>query len=518
MTAGEQEAPVPHVHDGPADTPASDVLLVGHPNVGKSVLFSRMTGVRTLASNYPGTTVAYAVGKMRAANESLVVVDAPGTYSLDPADQAGWVTAHLIDQATRIINVVDATRLERHLPLTLELLARSKPVVVALNMMDEARHQGIRIDPDALSKGLGVPVLPITARTGEGVRSLIAALMAVPTSDLRPTHPVPEDHAERWKRVGALVEEAQTIVHHHHTFGERLEDLSIHPFWGSLIALLVVGISFSLIRIIGEFLISGGIGIVGEPWVELPFGTEWVFVRLLEPLLMRLSEALDVESLLHRVLIGSLVDGRIDFEQSFGILTSGLFIPLGVVGSRGLGPVLIVYGTLAVVWVLTSIVLRVVSRDFRPELLVEIPPYRMPTVRGIAVKMWIRIGGFLREALPIVLATVVVVNLLYQAHAFEAVAGVVEPVVSRLWGMPKEAVLPLLIGVVRKDIALGLLAPLALTTKQLITGSVLLAMFFPCVASLVVLFRELGFKNGLASLLVMLIAVLVTGVSLNLIL
>ena len=124
----------------------NDILLVGQPNVGKSVLFSHLTGVRTIASNYPGTTVSYAMGRMRGKGSTLIVVDAPGTYSLEPLDEAARVTVDLIDDAKRIINVVDSTHLERHLPMTLELIAQNKPMVVALNMSDEARHKGIGID------------------------------------------------------------------------------------------------------------------------------------------------------------------------------------------------------------------------------------------------------------------------------------------------------------------------------------------------------------------------------------
>ena len=97
----------------------SDILLVGQPNVGKSVLFSRLTGVRTIVSNYPGTTVSYAVGRMSSGGLSCTVVDAPGTYSLEPLDEAARVTVDLIDDSKRIINVVDSTHLERHLPMTL---------------------------------------------------------------------------------------------------------------------------------------------------------------------------------------------------------------------------------------------------------------------------------------------------------------------------------------------------------------------------------------------------------------
>ncbi|MGD9181671.1 MAG: FeoB small GTPase domain-containing protein, partial [Desulfobacterales bacterium] len=156
-----------------------DILLVGHPNVGKSVLFSRMTGVRTLAANYPGTTVGYTKGRTRFEGQDYTVVDAPGSYSLEPLDAAAKVAVDLIDQAKRIINVVDATHLERQLPLTIELLNQGKPTVVALNMSDEARHRGIEIDVKKLGEKLDVAVISTVARSGLGVRRLIQAVLTL---------------------------------------------------------------------------------------------------------------------------------------------------------------------------------------------------------------------------------------------------------------------------------------------------------------------------------------------------
>jgi len=109
-----------------------------------------------------------------------------------------------------------------------------------------------------------------------------------------------------------------------------------------------------------------------------------------------------------------------------------------------------------------------------------------------------------------------VVNLLQQSGAFPLLARIAAPLVTRLWGLPPEAVVPLLVGILRKDLALGLMLPLQLSTRQLVTGSVLLAMFFPCLATGVVLFRELGLWGGLKSLGVMLAAVVLTGTLLNL--
>jgi len=132
--------------------------------------------------------------------------------------------------------------------------------------------------------------------------------------------------------------------------------------------------------------------------------------------------------------------------------------------------------------------------------------------------MWMRIAAFLKEALPIIIGAVVAVNILYQFNIFERLAGIFEPVITRLWGMPKESIVPLLVGIIRKDVAIGMFIPLELTIKQLIVGSVVLSMFFPCIATFVVLFRELGLKDGLKSMGIMLLFVFLTGTALNFIL
>ena len=117
--------------------------LVGNPNVGKSVLFSQLTGARVVISNYPGTTVEFARGQLHAGNEVWEVLDAPGTYSLEPTCRAEEVTAGLVDSADIVINVVDATNLERNLYLTSQLLERKVPMIVVLNLIDEAVQKAV---------------------------------------------------------------------------------------------------------------------------------------------------------------------------------------------------------------------------------------------------------------------------------------------------------------------------------------------------------------------------------------
>ena len=148
----------------------------------------------------------------------------------------------------------------------------------------------------------------------------------------------------------------------------------------------------------------------------------------------------------------------------------------------------------------------------------EVPPYRLPALQTITKKLWMRMVGFLKEALPIVLLGVLVINILYALGAFDAIADFTAPVVTGLLGLPKEAVVALVIGFLRKDVALGMLAPLALSSEQLVVSSVVLAMSFPCIATFVVLARELGPINMLKAAGIMITTALVAGGLLNLIL
>jgi ferrous iron transport protein B len=190
----------------------------------------------------------------------------------------------------------------------------------------------------------------------------------------------------------------------------------------------------------------------------------------------------------------------------------------GLVGGYGGRYVALVYGTLFVVWIVLGTILNRIVSGFSPELLVEIPPYRLPPWRAVAQKLWMRTHGFMVEAVPIILGAVLVVNILYTFGVFTAIAGFTAPVVTGILGLPREAVTALVIGFLRKDVALGMLAPLGLSASQMVVGSVVLAMFFPCIATFVVLLRELGVVAMLRAGGIMISAALIVGGLLNFIL
>ena len=158
-------------HDGPV------IALAGNPNVGKSTIFNRLTGLHVTTAHYPGTTVEVAVGTARLDGRTATVVDLPGSYGLGAAseDQLAARRALLEARPDVVIVILDATNLARNLYLTLELLDLGLPVVAALNLMDEAGRAGIQTNVKRLSEALGVPVISTVAHRGLGVRALLAA-------------------------------------------------------------------------------------------------------------------------------------------------------------------------------------------------------------------------------------------------------------------------------------------------------------------------------------------------------
>jgi ferrous iron transport protein B len=566
------------------------VLLVGNPNVGKSVIFSKLTGVNVAVSNYPGTTVEFSKGRSLFGMEEVEVVDVPGAYSLEPSSKAEEVAVEMLEDGDIVIDVVDATNLERNLYLTSQLLERKKPLVVALNIWDETKHKGIEIDVDRLSDMLGVPVVPTNARSGYGLDKLVRYTAKARSPALEPI-----DAGERWKKVGETIAAVQRITHHHHTFLERLQDASIHPVGGFLVAALVIVAAFGLIRLVGESLIT----YVLDP----------LFNQGYLPALTALGDRLLQYPFLHDVLIGKLVGGEIDFVQSFGLLSTGLYVPLGMVlpyvvafyfvlglledigylprlailtdgfmhkiglhgysivpsllglgcnvpallstrileskrerfivatlisiavpcvalqamivgllGHYGLRYVALVYFVLFCVWLGLSLIMKIFTRGFVPALLIDIPPYRLPYMKTLLIKFRMRTFGFLREALPVVMVGVGAVNVLYAVGLLEVIARVTAPVVTRLLGLPAEAVLAIIVGFLRKDIGVGMLAPLGMSVKQLVIGSATLAMFFPCIATFVVLFKELGALDTVKAIGIMVTTALAVGGLLNLVL
>jgi len=204
--------------------------LAGNPNCGKSALFNAFTGIRQKTGNWPGVTVERKEGRFEIDGRDISVFDLPGIYSLDASSLDEEVTRDylLSRDADLIVNVIDASNLERNLYLTVQLLEMGVPVVLALNMIDVARRRGIQIDTALLTEKLGCPVVPVVATTGEGIAELKARMIAVAdgveqggfplaldevveqaVSDLEELFPELPDDNRRWLTI-KLLENEQT--------------------------------------------------------------------------------------------------------------------------------------------------------------------------------------------------------------------------------------------------------------------------------------------------------------------
>ena len=566
------------------------VVLAGNPNVGKSALFNRLIGASVIVSNYPGTTVEFTRGTMRAGERQIEVVDLPGAYSLAPTCKTEEVANRGIEELAPgdvILNVVDSTNLERSLGLTLQIIKLRRPMVVALNLWDEAKHTGVQIDVPALEKELGVPCVPIVAITGEGMKSLVEKIFQATAS------PRDFDDSQRWCEVGTILGTAQKLTHRHHTFLERLGDASLRPFTGAAIAVLVLGLSLGAIRLVGEGLIA---------YVFNPF-----FEKAWSPLALKFSALLGGGGWLHDLLIGKLADGRIDYGTSFGLLTTGLYVPfaavlpyvfafylvlsvledsgylprlavladrimhkvglhgmgmipmllglgcnvpgvlssrimesnrerficitllaiavpcaakaamiIGLAGRHGPPALAIIFGTLLLVWFVLGVILNKVLKGESPEILVDIPPYRLPYFKGLLKKVWARLVAFVLEAVPFVLAGVLLANLLYTFGVIDFIGRLAEPVFSGLLGLPRDAVGGLVIGFLRKDVAIGMLVPLNLSFRQTVVACLVLSVYFPCVATFAVMLREIGIAGMLKAGVIMALTALTAGALMNL--
>jgi ferrous iron transport protein B len=582
------------------------ILLMGNPNVGKSAVFSRLTGTQVIISNYSGTTVEFTKGStVLRAGETAEVIDVPGTYSLEATSKAEEVAVDMLDgmldEGDIVVNVVDATHLERNLYLTLQLLERNIPVMVALNLWDETKHKGISINVNRLQEILGVPVIPTSALTGEGIDVLVNRISEVAKDAPRKgklsgdgKRPGARSADERWAEIGRILAEVQKITHRHHTLLDRLEDASIQPVTGLIIAILVLYLSFKTVRLIGEGLID----FVFDP----------MFEGLLRPVVTRLSVALGSEGFFHDLLIGRVINGEIDFEASMGLLSTGLYVPItmvlpyvfafyvvlsvledvgylprlavlvdnimhalgmhgyaivptilgfgcnvpaalgtrilesrrekficatmlsigipcmaqtavviALIGRYGWQYLAIIYGVLFALWLITGLVLNAIMPGSSPPLLMEIPPYRLPHPRVLGKKVWMRIRVFLSDAIPYVLLGVLFVNILHVSGIIDVLGRIFAPILGGLLGLPSEAIVALIMGFLRKDVAVGMLSPLGLSVRQLVVAVIVLTAYFPCAATYVVLLKELGAVDMLKSASIALIAAFGAGALTNIV-
>ena len=605
--------------------------LIGQPNCGKSTLFNQVAGYKAETGNFAGTTVNFKETKVRVLGKVIELVDLPGTYSLlgtNPAERV--VLDYLIEKKVNaVINVIDATHLVQGLLLTLELMELGRPMVLAINMMDEASRQGLKIDGENLSELLSIPVLPMIASRGQGVRETFiqawhtAKEKKVPqpqryedkiesaVTDLkikmkRGEFPISrrafavkllEGDPEITKQIESknpgimdiIQGHLDTLCHHSSrqavwmvaserqkiarnlsqkvckqgetqlSIRDRLDDYLLHPIFGYIFLLLVLGGFFALVYGIGNWLeapllnffdnlsdlilnrlntegllpqlIAGTIqGVAGGLAIVLPYLAPFLLgLGFLEDIGYLTRIAFLTDALMHRIglhgkaivpfILGygcsvpAIMSTRIMENKRDRFLSAALvtMIPCAARLSVIFGLVSFYLGPWAAlgIYIFNIFVIAIIGRvvtHFIPEdspgLILEMPVYRLPTLRTVTAKAWFRIREFIFEAWPLlIIGSIILAGLNYYSIT-PYLDKIFQPITWAL-GLPSEVGTPLIFGIFRKELSLIMLAQAlgttnfgaVLTSEQMISYTVFVVFYIPCIATIVTIKNELGAKN-----------------------
>jgi len=605
------------------------IALIGQPNVGKSTLFTRLTGVGVISSNYPGTTVEFEEATLLRNGKELHFHDLPGTYSLSTnSDDERVVMEMLVDNENDAIVVVgDAMDMPGSVTLCYEVMELGLPVVFALNRMDVASRR-YSIDINGLSKAIGVPVVPVSAKTGKGVEELLEVLTSGGAKVCDP-HVEYDYHiqeyieeltgfmsdgpiSKRGRAIKALegtegfmdeddgslheavmemsnefsrahgedisvrissdrfVQASRVIsanVDRHaveRTRMEKISDLTIEPITGFPILIVVLLSMLAVLVYAGEYLDTAvnwvydtvlgttipdiGEAIGGELWVAIFTGIDesirailclvipyimvfYIMLGLLEDsgYLPRVVVLLD--RVLHRfglhgggfipmmVGIGCNVPAvmatrSLSSRRERRILCSlivmcvpcsaQLAIIIGTTGTyAGLQYSALIACTLVLMGCIIGLILNKVLPVEPSNLAMELPELTVPSFRNILFKMWSRTKDFFSIAVPILIVGSVIVEILLTYDLLDPLVEPMSWLTVTMLGLPAVTIIGFIIGVLRKEMAYGMLLILAgtipitefMTPHQFVVFGIVMATYLPCLATIGVLGRELGIKD-----------------------
>ncbi len=578
---------------------AKKIVLAGNPNVGKSVFFNALTNRYVDVSNFPGTTVDISYSPL--GND--ILIDTPGIYGVSSFNDEERVARDVLIQADVVINIVDALHLERDLFLTQQIIDLGIPMVVSLNMMDEAGKNGLDIDIRILERELGVPVIPTVAVEGKGIQEIknalslasmgkkvpqIAALLEpvrsffktpgeallyleedplveVPAALPRQSKKQEEIYMQRRLRVNEITSKAVRETMEGASFSARLGQLTlqvipgipfllisllaVYYFVGVFIAQVVVGFTegvvmeeyyspfmenlvakvFSLHSLPG-YILAGEYGILTLTVVYL--------LGLLMPLVAGFYFSLSimedsgylprVATLTDRVLVKMGLNGRaiIPIILGLGCVTMaaittrllgsqreriiatallGIAIPcsaqlgviLGMVSPLGIGYLFLYLAVIIGVFILLGLVMARVLPGRSTDLLIDLPPLRLPQLKNVLNKTYHRTGHFLKEATPLFALGALIISLLNISGILISIQNLLSPLVSGWMKLPREASTAFIMGIVRRDFGAAGLYSLNMDSGQTLVSLVAITLFVPCIASVLVIFKERGIKDGL---------------------
>jgi ferrous iron transport protein B len=493
------------------------VALVGNANVGKSALFGRLTGLYATVSNYPGTTVTLTRGRVRVGGEVCDIIDTPGVNALQGVLSEDEIVARevLLDgQADVVVQVADARNLRRAMMLTWQIATFGKPMVLALNMVDEARGLGIDVDAARLSAELGIPVVETVAVEGRGLPELRkslprAAIPRITSGPLEEGSAWAHRQAERFRRIQprkvARVQEwigravrrpltglpilalvlyafylfvgvfgAQTLVNllEHGLFARVINPAAIavanrtirialvRDFFVGEYGLITMGLTYAIaivLPVVATFFLMFG-------WLEdsgyiprLAIFSDRIFRSMglngKAVLPMVLGLGCDTMATMTTRILGTPKERRIAVVLlALGIPCSAqLATILGILGGISFAALGTLFGVVLLQMFLVGFLAARVLPGQRSDFILELPPIRWPSTRNLARKTLMRIRWYLGEAVPLFLVGTVLLFILDRTGALAVLTRVTRPVVTGLLGLPAGTAQVFIMGFLRRD-------------------------------------------------------------------
>jgi len=582
--------------EGSMDRPK--VVLVGNPNVGKSLVFNALSGMNVDVSNYPGTTVELIKGRFGRYD----LYDTPGVYGVSSFNDEECVARDIILEADIVLNIVDATHLERDLFLTQQLIDMGKKLVVILNFMDEVRKHKIEIDIAKLARFLGVAIIPVVAVDGVGIDDLgpavdaaregtqreelhakLHSLLAMVGSQaeallvlegdscVSERHGVPpgskreEIYIGRRNRVNYLINQTLHDTNNVRRFSDVFGRWAIRPLTGVPMLALALYLAYLFV---GKFVAQDVVGytekVIGqglwEPWIRglagtlLPVSSWWYallvgefgiitmtttyLLFLLLPLVMAFYVALSLmedsgylprlATMVDRLLSYLGLNGRavIPLILGFGCVTSAtittrllsserektiatailqfaipcsaqLAVIAALLAGAGFGPMMLYASVIVAVLIAIGTLLNRMLQGESAPLLLDLPPLRIPRMRNVTRKTIVRTYHFMREASGWFFVGALAVGVAQMTGVLDFLQSCLRPLVTHWLQLPPEAATAFIMGVVRRDFGAAGLYGMALSPLQVTVALIVITLFVPCIASLVVMMKERGWREGL---------------------
>ena len=575
----------------------SRIVLVGNPNVGKSLIFNELSGMNAEVSNYPGTTVEITKGIYR----NYDVYDTPGVYGVSSFNDEERVARDVILDADLIVNVVDGVHIERDLFLTQQLIDMGKKIVVLLNFMDDVKRHRIEIDVERLSNFLGVDVVPIVAIEHVGFEKLDNAIENVREGTQRDEmhsylhsmlkmvgsqaeallvlegdeyvavrHGIsPGTHRDeiyigRRNRVNYIINQVLRDTSAKKRYSELFSRWAIRPITGIPILMVTLYLAYLFVgKFVSQDVVNFTENWIGkahwEPWVRglitgfIPESSWWntilvgefgiitltttYLMFLLLPLVMSFYIALSLmEDSGYLPRLATMVDhtlsrlglnGRavIPLILGFGCVTSAtittrllsserektiatallqfvipcsaqLAVIAALLAGAGFGAMLIYTVTILTVLIAIGTILNKFLKGESAPLLLDLPPMRLPRIQNVLRKTIFRSYHFMKEATVWFFVGALAVGIAQITGVLVFLQKLLVPLTTHWLQLPPETATAFIMGIVRRDFGAAGLYHLSLSPMQVTVALITITLFVPCIASLMVMMKERGLKEG----------------------